>query len=128
MAGCGDVIDELQHIFENNGGASGGGTGGASGGGMGGAGGATAADAGGPTCRAELSCTGLQVCGCAGGAYCLPGNAECIAPTAPCPTDGNVLTCTGFQHLCRCATGAYCLAGNAECIAPTAPCPPQSCI
>jgi hypothetical protein len=81
-----------------------------------------------PACPPVLTCgANQQVCVCATGAFCLPGNAECIDPTSPCPTNTGALTCSGFQHICRCAGGAFCLAGNADCIAPTATCPPPTC-
>jgi hypothetical protein len=84
---------------------------------------------------AGLHCPGFQhSCQCATGAYCLAGNAACIAPGSPCPgavdagaTDAATAdagsSCPGLQHACQCATGFYCLFGGAACVNPTLACP-----
>jgi hypothetical protein len=88
---------------------------------------------------AALTCPPLErPCPCATGAYCLPGNAACIAPTASCPdqdaaptdaspmdatpADGGAKCPTG-DKACACATGSYCVGEGSLCISPTAQCP-----
>lgn len=70
-----------------------------------------------------LHCGATQhVCACANGAYCLAGNALCIAPTSPCPA-GISLACPTTEHVCQCSIGAQCAPLGAACTSPSSPCP-----
>ncbi len=81
-----------------------------------------------PTDTDSVCPKGEQACQCASGHYCLPGNAMCIGPGAPCPSPVDAISsdtggCPPGNHPCTCATGSYCLAMGAACISSDSPCP-----